>query len=199
MATRKRTPKQIEADAEVIATLTRRGYGLKQIAAEIGKIRNYSLSYAQVSHDLKKIRADWAESARSSIEAIKHQELEGLADQERECWHAWQKSKTEHVKKRTKTKPGTLTGTRSVENTTEKEEQCGDPAYMRLILDIREKRAKILGLNAPEKAELSGPDGGPIRVENEYDDEHLTQWAADRFRPREVAAAGSEASEDGSV
>ena len=198
MPVTKRTKEQREADAEVIAKLSRRGYGTKMIAAEIAKIRDYTISYVQVSLDLKKIRAEWSKNALRDMDAIKQQELQGLEDQERELWAAWEKSKSpeEKQKQRVRTGGAGAGAGQLAERSTEKTEQCGDPAYMRLILDIREKRAKILGLNAPEKAELSGPDGGPIRVENEYDDEHLAQWAAERYRPREASAAGIEAGAD---
>lgn len=168
------------------------------IAAEIKRVRPYSISYVQVSKDLKKIRREWSENALRDIDAIQRQELEGLAEQERECWEAWDKSKLAAKKERKKTRTGgAQPGTGSIdEKSTEKSDQCGDPSFQRLILDIREKRAKILGLNAPEKTELSGPNGGPIPVEKHYDDEFLSEWAAsfllERERPGEASGVRSE-------
>ena len=39
-----------------------------------------------------------------------------------------------------------------------------DLALMRMELAIQEREAKYLGLDAPEKRELTGPDGGPIEL-----------------------------------
>ena len=38
----------------------------------------------------------------------------------------------------------------------------GDPAFIGKILDVHDRRARLLGLDAPVKQEHSGPDGGPI-------------------------------------
>lgn len=198
MPVTKRTKEQREADAEVIAKLSRRGYGTKMIAAEIAKIRDYTISYVQVSLDLKKIRAEWSKNALRDINAIKQEELEGLADQERECWAAWEKSKLAEEKQKQRVRTGGATGAGAgqlAERSTEKKEQCGDPAFQKLLLEIRDKRAKIMGLNAPERTELSGPDGGPLRIENEYDIDHLQQWATERFGQGTAPATGGEPSE----
>ena len=40
----------------------------------------------------------------------------------------------------------------------------GDPHAAELILRIKARRAKYLGLDAPSKQEVSGPDGGPIHL-----------------------------------
>lgn len=40
--------------------------------------------------------------------------------------------------------------------------QAGDVQAMAACMKIMERRAKLLGLDAPEKRELSGPNGAPI-------------------------------------
>lgn len=181
---------------EFIAKLTRRGYDLKLIAKELAKVRPYTLSYVTIFNDLKKIRAEWKANTLRDIGAIQEQELKGLDDQERECWAAWEKSKLAAEKKKQRVRSGGAGTGQVAERSEEREEQCGDPSFQRLILDIREKRAKILGLNAPEKTELSGPNGGPIPVEKHYDDEFLSEWAAsfllERQRPGEAAGLRGE-------
>lgn len=177
---------------EFIAKLTRRGYDLKLIAKELAKVRPYTLSYVTIFNDLKKIRAEWKANTLRDIGAIQEQELKGLDDQERECWAAWEKSKLAAEKKKQRVRSGGAGTGQVAERSEEREEQCGDPSFQRLILDIREKRAKILGLNAPERTELSGPNGGPIPVEKHYDDEFLSEWAASFIleRERQGEAAG---------
>lgn len=191
-----RTKAQVEIDLALMARLSLEGKTHRQIALLITERGPYAFSHSQVTRDMKKVVGRWKAESISDIDQLKQRELKGLEHQESECWDAWNKSKQDAVTKSAKkTRPSA--GTSKEEVATKQEAQCGDPAFQRLILDIREKRAKILGLNAPEKAELSGPDGGPIRVENEYDDEHLAQWAAERYRPREAASAGIEAGADG--
>lgn len=40
-------------------------------------------------------------------------------------------------------------------------------------LKVKERRAKLLGLDAPSKVEASGPGGGPLRVE------YVNDWRSD--------------------
>jgi hypothetical protein len=42
--------------------------------------------------------------------------------------------------------------------------QSGDPASIGSAMKIMERRAKLLGLDAATKSELSGPDGGPLAM-----------------------------------
>ena len=41
----------------------------------------------------------------------------------------------------------------------------GNPAAVDRMLKIQERRAKLLGLDAPAKQEVSGPDGGAIQID----------------------------------
>lgn len=41
---------------------------------------------------------------------------------------------------------------------------AGEPGVVDRVLKIMERRAKLLGLDAPARAELSGPDGGPLET-----------------------------------
>ena len=43
---------------------------------------------------------------------------------------------------------------------------AGDAQAIDRMIKIMERRSKLLGLDAPARKELSGPDGGPIKVEN---------------------------------
>lgn len=42
----------------------------------------------------------------------------------------------------------------------------GDPRAIDSALRIEDRRAKLLGLDAPSRAEVSGPDGGAIEIED---------------------------------
>lgn len=49
--------------------------------------------------------------------------------------------------------------------------QSGDPEAIRTMLKCMERRAKLLGLDAPERREISGPGGGPIPVQDMTEEE----------------------------
>lgn len=44
--------------------------------------------------------------------------------------------------------------------------EAGEPASIDKAIKIQERRAKLLGLDAPAKQELSGPDGTAIKVDS---------------------------------
>ena len=54
----------------------------------------------------------------------------------------------------------------------------GDPQSIDRTLKIMERRSKLLGLDAPERKEISGVDGGPIEFEH-YTDEQLIAMISD--------------------
>lgn len=87
----------------------------------------------------------------TEIEAFVREELRGLRLQEDELWKAWTRSQLDAETIRQKVQAhgeGALT---PAEITKTKEGQCGNPAYMRLILDVRDRRAKLLGLDKPDR------------------------------------------------
>ena len=47
----------------------------------------------------------------------------------------------------------------------------GDPKWMDRRIKLKERRAKMLGLDAPGKKEIANPEGGVFRVEVVYDDD----------------------------
>lgn len=47
----------------------------------------------------------------------------------------------------------------------------GSPRAVEVALKIEERTAMLLGLDAPKRAELSGPEGGPIEIEQRIVDE----------------------------
>ena len=51
----------------------------------------------------------------------------------------------------------------------------GNQGAIDRVLRILERRAKLLGLDAPQRRELSGPGGGPIEVGNMTDDERIAR------------------------
>jgi hypothetical protein len=163
---RKRTPMQRAADALLIEKMLIEGYASHEIADEIARQRPYRITSNQVRNDSKKIRERWKEEAAQYRESSINQELRGLRRQEIEAWTAWEKSKQDGSRQTlTKLSDGTAQGAAKERKSAVKISANGDPAYQRLILEIRRERAKLLGLDAPVRSELTGAGGGPIEVE----------------------------------
>jgi len=197
----KRTPAQIDADVEWVAANAVRGLTTREMAAELAKIRPYRLSHVQISKDLLKAKELWRQSAICIIDEMKARELAGLEQQEREAWAEWTRSKGNRQVKRERRSSPTGRGSRSAagskEVTEETEGQCGDPAYQRLILDIREARAKLLGLNAPIRNEITGKDGEPLAQpfnQEGYDLEHLVRFCVELGKEAGGTGSGGDGS-----
>lgn len=170
--TNKRSIGQKQADALFIERHHLRGKGVREIAEMLSKERSYTLSHAQVALDLKKLRLAWQKEAVALVGEEKQKALRKLDILESECWEAWDKSKQAKTRttlaKKTKAAKGGVGESPAAPGAGESVQSAvsitspGDPAFVGKILDIHDRRARLLGLDAPVKQELSGPDGGPI-------------------------------------
>lgn len=144
-----------------VTTLYLRGWTQKQIAAEVG------VTQGMISNDLKVIQQRWREQTAFNLDEAKAKELARLDELERECWAAWEQSKSERTKARQETggkgKDGKATVTKA---SMEKEQRDGNPAFLQAVLSCIDRRCKLLGLDAATKSELTGKDGGPIQSES---------------------------------
>lgn len=135
-------------DRETIARLRLRARTLAQIVTETG------LSKATVCRELNIIEAEWRESAQEAIDRVKAREMQKLDHLEQEAFEQWERSKAD-AEKRVVEKGG-RDGRKSK---IERQGQCGDPRYLNVLLGIHERRAKILGSDAPTKVAPTNPDG----------------------------------------
>jgi len=159
----KRTPVQRAADLRFISDWALQGFSCQQIAeklrVELG--RPYEISSTQIGRDLKKVMAIWVSDTKIPFELRKAKMLEGLELQRRELWEAWEKSKKDAEKSKqtgliVKAEVQGQKGTpMPMEFERVREGQCGDPSYMRLILDIETRIAKLHGMDAPEEKNLT--------------------------------------------
>lgn len=160
--TYKRTRAQRDQDSLFTEQKALRKWTLRQIADALAIERSidgketYRISPQQVGIDLRKVRRKWQQEAIATVGQQVHEELRGLDAQERELWAAWEKSKEDAQRSLQESiKGGQDGGARSKVQLT-KEGQCGEPSYQRLILEVRERRAKLLGLDAPTRQEITG-------------------------------------------
>lgn len=163
----RRTKTERAFDLLIIERHYLKGKGLDAIVALFEQERGYRLGRTQIYHEILRLRKLWEKEAVEMMSAAKAETLRSLRRQEEELWEAWDRSKQDAVRQTlTKTAgaiegEGGKAGSRSTQQAV-KESSCGDPAYMRLILDIHRERARIMGFEAPQKVEMSGPEGGPI-------------------------------------
>lgn len=154
MAGSKRNQAEILENRAKIANLYLKGWQQKDIAVELG------LSPATVSRDIKALIEEWRQSAISDIEEAKAKELARINRIEREAWEAWEASKQMETGHRQTTQYGGEGQSASYAVT--RRASPGDTKYMDIIRWCIDQRCKLLGLNAPDRHEHSGPDGGPI-------------------------------------
>jgi transposase len=131
-----------------------------------------------IKSDVDHLTARWKEEALKDISQAKADELAKLDEAEREAWAAWHRGIGRKQVRTTKTG-----GKEGGEISLRTEVLNGDPRYLGIILDCQARRAKMLGLDAPQRLEASGPQGGPIPIQGEVDltklnDAELSQLAA---------------------
>lgn len=113
------------------------------------------VSEALIWDDLKQSREFWAERVRS-LEDQRVEEVARLDQLEREYWEAWEKSGLEKEVETVEEVPmqGGIGGSGSLsvsKVTTQKTGQVGDPRFLEGVLRVIDRRARLLGLDAPTK------------------------------------------------
>lgn len=164
----KRTKEQQQYDIAFCSELFLKGYTYRDIADKLNahnKTRglDYTISHANIFRDMKQALIEWKKLRLSNIDDYVHAELAKLDKMEAELWEAWEKSKTgkQRKKSRNSKKPNKLDAEvnepdyygYSEEAT---ETSAGDPRFMDILLNIQQRRAKLLGFDAPAKVDITG-------------------------------------------
>lgn len=146
----RRTPEQRENDLVFCTDLFLKGYSYRQISDLLNK-RNakMGLDYAivppmRVYKDLKQLLINWKREHEENIDLYITKELSKLDKIEAELWDAWERSKKRIV---SKIRQSGLKTERS-------EIFAGNPRYLDLVLSVQQRRAKLLGLDAPVKIDM---------------------------------------------
>ena len=134
------------------------GHTEREIVELLAAQRNYRLSRAQIHMDVAFVEDEWRRRAAEDIASAKGKELAGLRLQEAELWSAWEKSKLDAETIRQKVTAQGADKLTPAEITKTKEGQCGNPANMRLLLEVRQRRSKLLG--AGQARQGGRNDGG---------------------------------------
>lgn len=146
----RRSPEQRENDLVFCTDLFLKGYSYRQISDLLNK-RNakMGLDYAivppmRVYKDLKQLLINWKREHEENIDLYITKELSKLDKIESELWDAWERSKKRIV---SKIRQSGLKTERS-------ETFAGNPRYLDLVLSVQQRRAKLLGLDAPVKVDM---------------------------------------------
>lgn len=149
MAPRARTKVQREKDLQQIAEMYLSG----RTQADIGNI--LGLTQQTISNDLKALQQRWLESSVRDFDELRAEQLAKIDRLEAEYWAAWDRSKRPKTRKgkKSKTTSGPLGD--SDESSVVVEERDGNPAWLAGVDKCIERRCKLLGLDAPTKADLN--------------------------------------------
>jgi hypothetical protein len=116
------------------------------------------ISQATVCDDLKKIEAEWRNSAIRDFDKSRELELRTFDWLQRESGEAWERSK-KPAQSAVIHGDGAAAPTRKT-----LKNQNGDPRFLEQIQRCIAGRCALLGLNAPQRLEHSGPNGGPLTL-----------------------------------
>jgi len=136
-----RTQYKKAMDTKISAAMHLKGYQLKEIGKELGN------KVSMVFADLRRAKAEWREEYLTDIKESMLKQLKELDVLKQEMWEAWEKSKQD--------KDIVISGGKSGDYT-KTVESDGNPAFASQIDRIIERKCKILGLDAPQKLNISG-------------------------------------------
>lgn len=169
----KRTEEQRDYDVAFCSNLFLRGYSYREIVAALNadlakRETGYTISLAMVYYDLQHLLIEWKREQLENIDEYILQELKKLDQIEKELWKAWEKSVGGKTRVKTSPKKGDRSKRKEeVDSEVTLETSAGNPRYLQLILEVQQRRAKMLGFDKPLKVEIPNMnvtvnDGKPL-------------------------------------
>lgn len=163
----KRTTEQRETDVVFCSDLFLKGYTYREISKMLNEAnakagRNYTISAQSVYKDMERCLIEWKRQRMQNIDDYVTQELRKLDRLEVTLWTAWEESRTgkRREKNRTSAKPRkVLTEEEKTADwygydETQTETSAGNPRFLDLLLEVQQRRAKLLGYDAPVKVDI---------------------------------------------
>ena len=169
----------------VVAEMYLKGRSMREIGLQIG------VSISQVKYDLDAVRKEWREARPAEYSALVDEQLAKIDRLEREAWDAWESSKGVQETTIVATEGTVGDGQQLPRKATIRREQAhGNPAHWENAFRCVDRRCKLLGLDAPTRAEHSGPGGKPIEVRlvHEMTDDELAAIVAKEVTDAQRAA-----------
>lgn len=194
----KRTPFQREEDLEIISRLYHDRKTQQEIVDHLSAIRSYVLTRQQISVDIGTLIERLQASQTATLSAQRARELGTVNHVELLALEAFHRCQKERVRTVTEQRgaPGSgkkaqVVGTRA--SVTREQSFAAGAQYLQIVLQCVKRRCELLGLDAPERTEVSGPNGGPVPIHTTME-EALTQIYVN---PRPAAVPGSRGPEAG--
>lgn len=144
-----RTAKEKAKDLKEITVLRKRGYGWRTIAKMINAKRDYELVFTVYYKQYHTVVSGVQKEALENKDELILAELSEIDWQIDELMEAWEKSKG--TKQKTTTKADAEGDEESIQIM--EWEESGEPRYMAEITKLRERRAKLLGLDAASRVD----------------------------------------------
>lgn len=205
----KRTEEQRDYDIAFCSNLFLRGYTYREIVAALNadlakRNTGYTISLAMVYYDLQQCLIEWKRGRLDNIDEYVTQELRKLDAMEVQAWEAWEASKTGKQRTKEKTNRGRPIKTDATDtdpeyygyDETTVETSAGNPRFLDLLLNIQQRRAKMLGFDAPVKIEIPGYNAGTEDDKPKYDatviPKDLLFAVADKLQSAEYAKVMAE-------
>jgi hypothetical protein len=135
-------------------------YGRNQTQSDFA--RKLGISRSAIAKDLIALHQEWKKERIGDREDWINRELRRIDQTERWAQNAWHRSKKEYTKRTAKTD-----GQKKNLGILQTENRDGDPRFLEIILRCVNSRIELLGLKAPVRTELSGPNGGPMQMQQE--------------------------------
>lgn len=177
----KRNEEQREYDILFCSNLFLRGYSYREIQKALNedlkkRDADYTISLAMVYYDLQQALIEWKRERFDNVDDYITQEIRKLDKMETEAWNAWETSKLgkERKKSRNSKKPNKVdaeVNDPSYYGYTEEatETSSGNPRFLDLLLNIQQRRAKLLGFDAPIKIDIPGVNRNDGAEKPKYD------------------------------
>ena len=127
---------------ELVADLYLQGWTQTNIAEEIG------VGQPTICADLKRIQAQWRDSAVRDFDEAREIEVRKIDRIEREAWAAWERSQKPVQPATTSNDPKQRKPRRQMRN------PYGDPRFLELVNKCVASRRAVLGLDAPVRTEI---------------------------------------------
>lgn len=141
-----RTEQELASDLLAICEFRKKGYDWRRIARELNAKSGYDLDFTVYFRQYKTSTSNIQKEALATKDELIADEIAGIDWQIDELIIAWEASKGTQQRTTTNSKDVTIASW----------DEYGDPRYMAEITKLRERRAKILGIDAAEKHEHTG-------------------------------------------
>lgn len=164
----KRTKDQRELDLVFCSNLFLRGYTYREISERLNEENarrgvGYTITKQMVYWDMQQLLIEWKRERMENIDDYVTQELRKLDKMEVELWEAWERSKTGKLREKNRQNANLRKELEDGDNPeyygyeeTTTEASAGNPRFLDLLLNVQQRRAKMLGFDAPIKVDMSG-------------------------------------------